>query len=223
MEAGYTQQSAADHLLSCPFAVFCRYGGNIYLTHAGGKEYTDTVHDCNGGIHGLPPSLTEIYGSDIKKVYKANGVPLYLGLFTISLSAFLHLMLMCLIIYIAAPIAFDAQLPERPLWYFIRLSIFIGVSLSLGSILGLSVKNQSKLTMVSQIAFLPSIMLSGIMFPAGLLPRPLAVIGRIFPAAWGFRLLTGDGSVCSSLFPLAVIFAVCAAICVLALRRVQTE
>ena len=32
MEAGYTQQSAADHLLSCPFAVFCRYGGNIYLT-----------------------------------------------------------------------------------------------------------------------------------------------------------------------------------------------
>ena len=62
-----------------------------------------------------------------------------------------------------------------------------------------------------------------IMFPAGLLPRPLAVIGRIFPAAWGFRLLTGDGSVCSSLFPLAVIFAVCAAICVLALRRLQSE
>ena len=123
-----------------------------------------------GALVGLPPSLTEIYGSDIKKVYKANGVPLYLGLFTISLSAFLHLMLMCLIIYIAAPIAFDAQLPERPLWYFIRLSIFVGVSLSLGSILGLSVKNQSKLTMVSQIAFLPSIMLSGIMFPAGLLP-----------------------------------------------------
>lgn len=93
-----------------------------------------------GALVGLPPSLTEIYGSDIKKVYKANGVPLYLGLFTISLSAFLHLMLMCLIIYIAAPIAFGAQLPERPLWYFIRLSIFIGVSLSLGSILGLSVK-----------------------------------------------------------------------------------
>ena len=45
-----------------------------------------------GALVGLPPSLTEIYGSDIKKVYKANGVPLYLGLFTISLSAFLHLM-----------------------------------------------------------------------------------------------------------------------------------
>lgn len=33
-----------------------------------------------GALIGLPPSLAEIYGSDIKKVYKANGVPLYLGL-----------------------------------------------------------------------------------------------------------------------------------------------
>ena len=46
-----------------------------------------------GALIGLPPSLAEIYGSDIKKVYKANGVPLYLGLVTTVLSAFLHLLL----------------------------------------------------------------------------------------------------------------------------------
>ena len=28
-----------------------------------------------GALIGLPPSLVEIYGSDIKKVYRANGVP----------------------------------------------------------------------------------------------------------------------------------------------------
>ena len=33
-----------------------------------------------GARIGLPPSLVEIYGSDIKKVYLANGVPLYLGI-----------------------------------------------------------------------------------------------------------------------------------------------
>ena len=33
-----------------------------------------------GSFIGLPPSLVEIYSSDINKVYKANGVPLYLGL-----------------------------------------------------------------------------------------------------------------------------------------------
>ncbi len=40
-----------------------------------------------GGVYGgrslgCRPPLAEIYGSDIKKVYKANGVPLYLGLVT---------------------------------------------------------------------------------------------------------------------------------------------
>lgn len=42
-------------LITCylvPLLFFAVMGGNIYLTHAGGKEYTDTVHDCNGGIHG---------------------------------------------------------------------------------------------------------------------------------------------------------------------------
>ena len=38
-----------------------------------------------GALIGLPPSLLETYGSDVKKMYKANGVPVYLGLVTICL------------------------------------------------------------------------------------------------------------------------------------------
>ena len=30
-----------------------------------------------GAFIGLPPSLIETYGSDVKKVYKANGAPFY--------------------------------------------------------------------------------------------------------------------------------------------------
>ena len=33
-----------------------------------------------GALIGLPPSLAEIYGRDIKNVYQANGVPLSMGL-----------------------------------------------------------------------------------------------------------------------------------------------
>lgn len=43
-----------------------------------------------GAFIGLPPSLVETYGSDVKKVYQANGIPLYLGLVTMFLSAFVH-------------------------------------------------------------------------------------------------------------------------------------
>lgn len=51
-----------------------------------------------GALIGLPPSLVEIYSSDIKKVYKANGVPLYLGLALTNISAYIHLFLMSIIL-----------------------------------------------------------------------------------------------------------------------------
>ena len=46
-----------------------------------------------GALIGLPPSLVEIYGSGMKKVYKANGIPVYFGLLTTTFSAMIHLLL----------------------------------------------------------------------------------------------------------------------------------
>ncbi len=66
-----------------------------------------------GAFIGLPPSLIETYGSDINKVYKANGVPNYLGLVTMFLSAFVHLMIACAVIVLLAPVLFEAVLPAR--------------------------------------------------------------------------------------------------------------
>ena len=172
-----------------------------------------------GALIGLPPSIVEIYGSDIKKVYKANGVPLYLGLVSMFLSAFIHLLMMCAIIYIVAPIAFDAALPANPLLYFGSLAVFIAVSLSIGSVLGLSVKNQAKLTMISQLVFLPSIMLSGIMFPADMLPQSLEYTGKIFPAAWGNILMTRETFKPDLFIPLVVMFFAAIVICCYALSR----
>ncbi len=165
-----------------------------------------------GALIGLPPSLVEIYGSDIKKVYLANGVPLYLGIALANISAFIHLFIMSIILYIAAPLAFDAKIPENPGVYFVSLSIFIAVSLGIASIIGLAVKDQTKTSMFSIIVFLPSIMLSGIMFPVEMLPQMLETIGKAFPASWGYRLMTGGTFGLENLLPMLVIFvlAVCA-------------
>lgn len=176
-----------------------------------------------GTLIGLPPPLVEIYGSDIKKVYKANGVPLYLGLVSTFLSAFIHLLVMCAIIYIVAPIAFDATPPASLPLYFGSLAIFIAVSLSIGSVLGLAVKSQAKLTMISQVIFLPSIMLSGIMFPVDLLPRIFEIVGKIFPATWGYKLLAGDSFYFSNLWPLAAILLAGAILCGFMLKRLKSE
>lgn len=175
-----------------------------------------------GALVGLPPSLVEIYAGDIKKVYKANGVPLYLGMITMFLSAFTHLMIMCGIIYIIAPIAFDAKAPDNLLLYFTAMAIYISASLSVGCVLGIALKNQAKLTMVSQLIFLPSIMLSGIMFPVDLLPRIFEIIGKMFPASWGYRLITDSSLGLGNLFPLLTVFIASAAICGFVLDRLKS-
>lgn len=176
-----------------------------------------------GAFIGLPPSLIETYGSDIKKVYKANGVPLYLGLITMFLSAFVHLMISCAIILLLAPLLFDAALPVQLPFFFFALAIYIIVSLSIGSILGLVIKNQAKLTMIAQLVFLPSIMLSGIMFPINLLPDFLETIGRIFPASWGYRLMSDHGFRLENLWYLILVFCAAVIICAIFLNKQKSK
>lgn len=67
-------------------------------------------------------------------IYKANGVPLYLGLALTNISAYIH-------------------------YEHCFIAIIIAVSLIIASIIGLAVKDQAKTSMFSIIAFLPSIML----------------------------------------------------------------
>ena len=174
-----------------------------------------------GALIGLPPSLVEIYSSDIRKVYKANGVPLYLGLVLTNISAYIHLFIMSIILYIAAPLAFNAEIPENPVLYFASLAIFIAVSLSIASIIGLAVKDQAKTSMVSIIIFLPSIMLSGIMFPIELLPKAFEMVGKIFPASWGYKVMVDSTFQFENMLPLIVILILAICACGILLRKVD--
>ena len=176
-----------------------------------------------GAYIGLPPSLVETYGSDIKKVYRANGAPVYWGLAAMFLSAFIHLMTMCIIILLLAPVLFEAALPSNIPLFFAALAIFIVVSLSIGSVLGITVKSQAKLTMASQFVFLPSIMLTGILFPIDLLPHFLEGLGRIFPAAWGYKLMLRDGFRLANLWYLLLAFFSAISVCGIVLIKQKPE
>ncbi len=171
-----------------------------------------------GALIGLPPSLVEIYGSNIHKVYRANGVPRALGAALTGLSAFVHLAILSAVITIAAPLAFDAAPPARPGQYAAGLAVLLAATLSVASVVGLAVRDPAKTTMISILLFLPSILLSGILFPAELLPGVLRAVGALFPATWGFRLLTADTDVFSMLWPLLVTLGVGAAACWMLLR-----
>lgn len=213
-------------LVTCylvPLLFFAVMGG-IFTSIMPGSEKTliqsMTVMGVSmGALIGVPPSLAEIYGTDVRKMYQANRAPLWYGLITLTVSAFIHLLIMSGIILAVAPVMFHAEVPSGLLLYFVKLSLFIIASLGIAGVLGMLEKNQAKLTMLCQAAFLPSILLSGIMFPSNLLPGILEKLGKLFPAAWGYLLLTENESGMGEVFPLGIIFGAAVLACWILMRR----
>lgn len=143
-----------------------------------------------GATMGTPIALIEVYSSDILKSYKTGRIPLWVPLLNNFISAFVNLLAVCLLILVISPLAFGADLPQNMLLYFLSLICFLLASISIGTVLGLFVKNTSKLTLIGQIIFLPSIMLAGIMFPATMLPDFVQKISLFLPATLGFKGMT---------------------------------
>lgn len=161
-------------------------------------------------LMGLPPALAEIYGTDIKKVYKANGAPIWFGIITQFVSSFIHTLIVCLIIFAVSPLVFKAELPSELLRYFLSLIALLAVTLSIGCIIGLLFRQQAKLTMIAMIIFLPSTMLSGIMFPADMLPQFMQYIAYAFPATIAFKAMTNF-----QVWHVPVLLSVFAVLCVI--------
>lgn len=155
-----------------------------------------------GAVLGLPPALVEMRESGALRAYRVNGVPGWAVLSAKALSACLNLAAIALIIAVTAPLFFGAGVPGHISAYCVTMFLLILSSIAIGLLIGAVAKNQSTTTILSQAVFLPSLLLSGIMFPASMLPEPLQWAGRIFPAAHAMRSLS-DWAFGSGSFPAA--------------------
>ena len=176
-----------------------------------------------GGVIGAPAPLVELYGSEIKKAYRAGDVPLWTAALGQFISAFVHLFIMSMIIFITAPFLFKAVVPENLPGFFLALVLSIAASLSIGTIFGLFIKNTAKLGVVTQVVFLPSLMLSGIMFPASMLPKAFEYAGMIFPASWAYKSMCQSNLNFMTMLPLVFVIVLAFIISVWRLRKMKTE
>lgn len=176
-----------------------------------------------GAFLGSPTPLVELYRSEIKKAYKVGGIPLGIAVVNNLISGFIHLFMMSLAIFFIAPLAFDASIPDNLTLYFLVLAIFIVICLLIGTVLGLYVKDTNRLTMISQFLFLPSIMLSGIMFPSSMLPKVFGYISKIFPATWGYINMRKDNFSELNMIPLALIMIGALVVIVLKIRDLEGD
>ncbi len=124
-------------LVSCYFIplIFFLFMGGIFTSVMPGMKNTliqsmIVMGVSMGSFTGLPLTLAETCGDGIKRVYKANGVPLYMGLATMFISAFIHLAVMCIVLLWLMQ---EEEFMPASMWYLILLfcaaSVVCGVML----------------------------------------------------------------------------------------------
>lgn len=206
--------------------VFFLFMGNIFTT-INPEAYQTLVASMiifgvtMGAYLGTPTPLVQLYASEMKKSYIVGGIPLYTPAINNFISATIHLFIMSLCILFLGPLLFDGVVPEHMGLFLGALFLFVITCVAIGTLLGLVVKSTTKLTMFSQVLFLPSIMLSGIMFPNELLPEAMQYIGYIFPATWGFKMMSESTFQWSSWLPIIIVFIVVVLVILVLLRRVK--
>lgn len=137
-----------------------------------------------GAIFGIPAPMVKMRESGVLRAYRVCGIPGWAVLLIQSVSAFLHLLVVSIVIGVTAPLFFGASYQQSYSSYFFSLFIFLFSSIAVGLFIGVAARSQSIATMFSQAIFLPTIMLSGIMFPASMLPGSLKILGQILPATY---------------------------------------
>ncbi|CTQ52868.1 Inner membrane transport permease YbhS [Roseibium album] len=86
---------------------------------------------------------------------------------------------------------FNVPFGDRIFDLFVGTLLFIGASLSLGLVLSTIAKSQLQATQMTVFVLLPSILLSGFMFPYEGMPRIAQYIAEIFPATHFMRMVRG--------------------------------
>lgn len=144
-----------------------------------------------GAVLGIPVPIVKMRESGVLRAYRVYGIPGWAVFFIQSLSAFSHLLVVSIVIFVTAPLFFGASYPQSIPAYFLSLFILLFASIMLGLLIGVVARSQPFATMLSQAIFLPTVMLGGILFPAAMLPNTLRALGRLLPATYIMQSFSG--------------------------------
>ncbi|MHB8133685.1 MAG: ABC transporter permease [Anaerolineaceae bacterium] len=140
---------------------------------------------------GIPDPLVTARENGIFRSYKINGVPSYAILSIPAITTILHLMILAVIITVSAPLLFDAPLPLNWLNYIL---VFLGLAFAcagLSVLIGVISPNSRTTVLYSQLFFLPSMLLGGLMLPYSMLPSIAGKFAQLLPATQAMNAFRG--------------------------------
>ncbi len=131
---------------------------------------------------GIPDPLVKAREDGIYRSYKINGVPSSSILTIPALTTVLHLVIVVAIITVTAPLLFDAPAPVNWLNYLIVFVVMAFASAGMSVLIGVLSSSTRMTVMWSQLIYLPSMLVGGLMLPSSLLPDMVLKFSQLLPA-----------------------------------------
>jgi ABC-2 type transport system permease protein len=139
----------------------------------------------------LPSGLVQARESGVFRSYRINGVPSGSIMATPVIGACVHMAVVAVVISMAGARLYGGAAPSNVAGFVAAALLSFITYAGLGVLIGVAAGNANVSILVSQLLYIPSILLGGIMVPAGVMPPAFQRIGLLLPASHAMRVFTG--------------------------------
>ena len=145
----------------------------------------------SGTILSLPNPLVAAREAGIFRSYKINGVPAISILTIPALTTILHMVVVAVIITATAPLLFSAPAPANWGGFILFFLLAAFTHAGLGMLISVISSSARAVVLWSQLIFLPSMLIGGLMLPSNILPDALGKIGLLLPSTHAMNVFQG--------------------------------
>ncbi len=142
-------------------------------------------------VLGMPGPLVESREAGIFRSFKINGVPILSILSMPALSTLFHALITATIIMVTAVPVFGGLAPVSYLNLVLLAILTALVFGSIGALIGVIANNSRSTVLFSQLIFLPSILLGGLMIPIEVLPQSVRAFSGLLPTTYAMQAILG--------------------------------
>jgi ABC-2 type transport system permease protein len=140
---------------------------------------------------GIPDPLVNARESGIFRSYKINGVPAASILGIPCMSTTLHLVVVSIIMIVLSPLLFKAPLPTNWLAFAGTFLLFAFACAGLAALIGVVSPSSRTTILLTQLIFIPSMLLGGLMIPFNVLPASAQRLSLLLPTTYAMNLFRG--------------------------------
>lgn len=140
---------------------------------------------------GIPDPLVNARENGIFRSYKINGVPSISILVIPALTTILHLVIVAMLITATAPWLFEAPLPVNWLEFVLIFVAMAFACAGLSVLIGVVSPSSRMAVLWSQLIFVPSMLLGGLMLPYSMLPDVAGKFAQLLPATQAMNAFNG--------------------------------